>query len=157
MPSQGVDVEQALPGFVKTTKEGGIILFPEMSFASAQDLATLLPLPSHFISLIYSNAFGTGSLPCVFFISSFFLLSFVLSFRLSLLLSFFFFSQESQTQSFIWHMCVTAVVDIVSKYLWSESKVKQHVLRLWIKGCITVQHAHLARHWTMGAFKTWHV
>lgn len=43
MLSQGVDVAHELPGFVKTTKEGGIISVPGMDFATAQDLAILPP------------------------------------------------------------------------------------------------------------------
>lgn len=82
MLSRGVDVAHALPGFVRTTKEGGIILVPEMDFASAQDLATL-PLPSHFIFLIYFME-GLHLAQAVFFASSLFP-----SIRLSLFISLF--------------------------------------------------------------------
>lgn len=75
MLSQGGDVAHALPRFVKTTKEGGIILVPEMDFAYAQDLAIFPPL--RFPHLFHRRTtFGTGSLLRFFLIPLFFPLLF---------------------------------------------------------------------------------
>lgn len=75
MLSQGGDITHALPRFVKTTKEGGIILVPEMDFAYAQDLAIFPPL--RFPHLFQrKTTFGTGSLLCFFLILLFFPLLF---------------------------------------------------------------------------------
>lgn len=116
MLSLGTDVAHALPGFINTTKEGGIILVPQIDFASAQDLATL-PLPSHFISLIYFTGglclAQTALLASSLFLSLFHCL-FFLSWPPSLHHYFHLPKLEFQTRSFFQHALVIAIVITVS-------------------------------------------